>query len=148
MWYKSERQPGTDKLEPMWRGPGVVVGREGHFSYVVEWSPGKRQHAHRSQLKRHIADQYNGTPFPLYNFSGRAPEVEVSPDDWPVEAIQGHRNSSRGLEFLVKWEGWDPSDQTWEPLASFFPQYNPKVLEYCKQQGLNPHIRDLVSRNA
>ena len=56
IWYRPERQPGTDKLSQEWRGPGIVKGREGRYAYIVELSPGARQHAHRSQLRPHIAD--------------------------------------------------------------------------------------------
>ena len=36
-------------------------------------------------------------------------------EGWPVRRIVGSRDSSKGQEFLVKWEGYDTDDDTWEP---------------------------------
>ena len=106
MWYRPERQPGTDKLEPMWKGPGLVVSRVGNHSYEVELRPGARQPAHRSQLKPHSEDEFAGMPLPMYYFTGKASELEATPDEWEVKAIVDHRRGASGkLEFLVEWEG-------------------------------------------
>jgi hypothetical protein len=133
VWYRPERQPGTDKLEPKWKGPGVVASRVGDHSYLIELRPGARQPAHRSQLKPHTEDVYAGEPFPLYYLTGKAQELEATPDEWNVGSIDGHRLGPKGgLEFLVRWEDWDPSDRRWEPVESFFPRYNTLLVEYCR----------------
>ena len=145
VWYRPERQPGSDKLQPPYRGPCVVHSQVGQFSYMVEIAPGVLQHAHQSQLKRHIDDSLSRTPMPLHYFAGKAAELpEVGVDEWLVEGIDGHRVNSRGkLEFLTRWQHWDPSDRQWEPLGSFFPQYNPDLVKYCREKNLQV---DLLSQ--
>ncbi len=53
VWYKPERKEGTDKLEPRWKGPGIVLERVSRDSYILEAAEkGRRTRvaAHRDQL--------------------------------------------------------------------------------------------------
>ena len=85
VWYRPERQPGTDKLAPEWVGPCLIHRRVGCHSYVVELAPGVLREAHRTQLRPHVADQFSGTPFLLYYLAGKAPQLpEAQPDEWLV----------------------------------------------------------------
>ena len=138
VWYRPEPQPGRDKLEPTWKGPGTVRERIGAHSYVVELAPGKGQEAHRSQLRPHIEDKHTGETFPLYYFTGKAPVLEASlaPDEWVVESVDGHRMSKQGEpEFLIRWRGYGPDERTWEPMAHLL---NTVLGEYFEQKGLTP----------
>ena len=36
---------------------------------------------------------------------------------WAIEAVHSVRVHQRKLEFLIKWEGWHESHNTWEPMA-------------------------------
>lgn len=43
VWYKPEPQPGHDKKDTYWTGPGKVLRQVGEHSYVVkvkQWLPG------------------------------------------------------------------------------------------------------------
>ena len=147
VWYRPEPQPGRDKLEPTWKGPGIVLRRVGAHSYVVQLKPGGEQEAHRSQLRPHVEDQYSGESFPLYYFTGKAPIVEMGPDEWLVEAIEGHRKGPGGRpEFLVRWKDWDPTDRRWEPCSSFFPAYNEVLVEYCQKHGISLDLAQVLAQ--
>ena len=136
VWYKPQRQPGVDKVDALWKGPALVVARKGEHSYIVEIQQGKTQEAHRSQLQPHIHDGYNGKPMPMWYTSGKAHEIEATPDEYDVEEVMGHRKDAKGkLQFLVRWKDWDPTDQWLQPVANFFPQYNALVVEYCRKKG-------------
>ena len=138
VWYRPERQPGTDKLAPEWVGPCLVNKREGYHSYVVEVAPGVLREAHRTQLRPHVADLFSDNPFPLFYLAGKAPQLpEAQPDEWLVEAILGHRLRAGKLEFLVRWKDWDPTDTRWEPWEHFFPGYNSEVVSYCQRHGVS-----------
>ena len=137
VWYRPEPQPGRDKLEPRWKGPGTVLRRVGAHSYVIELEPGGEQEAHRSQLRPHVEDTFSVKPFAIYYFTGKAPTVDLAPDEWLVEGIDRHRPGGDGKpEFLVRWQGWDPTDRKWEPTSSFFPGYNEVLIEYCQKHGI------------
>jgi hypothetical protein len=144
VWYQPERQPGTDKLEPRWKGPAVVLERVGDHSYVVELQPGKRQPAHRSQLKPHMEDLYSTTPVPLYFWCGKAQELEVGPDEWEVERVLNHRHENGKTEFLVRWKGFGPEEDQWEPLGNFFFRINKDVVAYCVENGVDLDVKELL----
>jgi len=91
VWYRPERRPGTDKLEVLWKGPAVVTERTGNYSYIVQLTEGKKQEAHRTQLKAHIANEIVGTPMPLYNTAEKATVRDAQPDTYLVERIQKER---------------------------------------------------------
>ena len=46
-------------------------------------------------------------------------------DDYTVEKILAQRpkaSAPEGLEFKVRWRGYRPSHDTWEPVSSFVPR--------------------------
>ena len=79
------------------------MGREGDQSYIVELKSGGRQTAHRSQLRPHVMDLYTTDPYPLYYFTGKAPEVEVGPGEYIPGSVVGMRTYKAGQpEVLVQ----------------------------------------------
>lgn len=135
VWYRPEPQPGRDKLEPKWRGPGVVLRRVADHSYVVQVDGGREQEAHRSQLYPHVEDEFVGEPFPLYYFSGKAPVLELGPGEWEVEEVLDHKMQKNELTFLIKWKGWE--EPSWEP---YHHVSTGAIWEYCQAQGLVPNL--------
>lgn len=39
-------------------------------------------------------------------------------EEYAVEKIISHRQTRKGLEYYVKWEGFTEADNTWEPMAN------------------------------
>jgi hypothetical protein len=145
VWYLRPRGRPGEKLETYWLGPCPVLERVGEQSYVVELEPGRRQHAHRSQLKEHREDTI-GPPVKLYQYRQAREEVAVGPTEWNVEKILRHRRGPRGDPvFEVLWEG--AKETTWEPLASFFHRYNPQVLEYCRKHKVEVPLVEYLLRH-
>jgi hypothetical protein len=135
VWYKPEVQPGHDKTDTYWKGPGIVLHRIGKHSYVIKIKEGTETEAHRSQLRPHIEDTQATKPYPLYYFSGAAPEVAAT-DEWTVEEIQGHRNDqAEGLKFLVKWQEFGEEKNTWEQALSFVTP-NEIFMKYCRDKAV------------
>ena len=144
VWYHPERQPGTDKLEVRWKGPGRVLERVGEHSYVVELKPGGRQHAHRSQLRPHVEDEFTSKPVPMYYFAEKAPVLDTRSDEWLVDHIVQDKIGANGERvFLTRWQGYGPESDTWEPLSHFFPQYNTELVKYCKRKDIHLNLADL-----
>ena len=64
-------------------------------------------------------------------------------DEWEVEEVVKHRRTRDGrLEFLVKWQGVDAAENTWEPPSSFLPQYCKPWATYCRAQKLPINLLD------
>ncbi|KAF1745993.1 hypothetical protein GCK72_022444 [Caenorhabditis remanei] len=43
--------------------------------------------------------------------------TKASKNEYVVEKILAKRSGTYGVEYLVKWEGWAPSSNTWEPIS-------------------------------
>ena len=95
-----------------------------------------------------MADLYSENVFPLHYFVGKAPAIQVEPDEWLIDSIDGHRigPDSGKLEFLVRWKDWDPTDHHWEPCSSFFPSYNEHLLDYCAKKCIKIDLADALVR--
>eukprot|EP00954_Amorphochlora_amoebiformis_P024725 1368280-Amorphochlora_amoeboformis.AAC.1 len=52
-----------------------------------------------------------------------APEMAASSaQDYEVERILAWRKSNAGLDFFIKWKGYDNSWNTWEPEENISPE--------------------------
>ena len=122
------------KLKQRWIGPFEVIQKINPKVYRLRMS-----------------DQYPGLP--VFNIEHLKP-YNASEDKWGnrtvmkesshpkpaseeyvVEAIIGHRRKKRGLEWLIRWEGYGPQFDTWEPTSCL--KNAPIVLsEYKRANGL------------
>jgi hypothetical protein len=112
---------GTHKLLPKWLGPFKVAKRVNAVAYKLELPASLKIHPvfHVSLLKQ-------------YERSGRVqpppvPELVDGELEYEVETILAHRdvqvrrkrNRARTpvlqRQYLVKWQGYDESNNTWEP---------------------------------
>ena len=69
-------------------------------------------------------------------------------DDYTVEKILAQRpNASApgGLEFKVRWRGYGPSHDTWEPVSSFVPRINTPFMDYIRKHKTKMHVSDLAA---
>lgn len=101
------------KLAPRWRGPLVVVERQGSVYQCQDLLTHKVVSFHATRLK-----QYN-----MEQTEDPAAVAAVDAEEFVVEAIVAHRGprGPRGnyrrnqLEFRVRWAGYQPEDDTWLP---------------------------------
>ena len=108
-----------------------MLGREGENSYIVEITPGHNQRAHRSQLAPRAYGVFDTKPYPLYYFSGRAPEVGVGPEEYVIDKVLEVKKKDGQIQALVRWEGYG-KDPTWEPLEKLFPPGGYEALQRAK----------------
>jgi hypothetical protein len=124
-------------LKSRWLGPCEVKKRIGQDSYAIEVKPGIHQNVHITQLKIHLEDRFVGKPLPLNFYQGEAEDLEATPGEYVVENILSHRKGPYGQwQFLVKWKGWDESDNTWEPIGHFFHRYAREFFVYAEKANL------------
>ena len=110
----SLRGVGTPKLMPKWLGPFKVLRKVGPVAYKLELPETARIHDvfHVSLLKPYRSDGSVQPPDPHYIMGG---------EEYEVEEILTHRMRKFGRakhetqEFLIKWLGYGPEHNTWEP---------------------------------
>ena len=104
---------GPKKLLPRWCGPFKVLQAIGPVAYRLELPDSMKIHNvfHVSLLKAYRSDTRSYDPPP--------PLVVGGSMEYEVESILSHRDRRRGRntvrEFLVKWTGYGPEHNTWEP---------------------------------
>jgi hypothetical protein len=74
----------------------------------------------------------------------------AAPDEWVVDKILNHRKKADGtVEFLTRWQGYQPEEDTWEPVKHFLQKVNIDWLSYCKLHKIDftvmQHMQHLLS---
>ena len=90
------------------------------------------------QLKPYIGEVFDtqkGTHI-FHEMSGYQP-LQMGMDEWEVDTILKHRVGQQGqLEFLTKWEGSPPGEETWEPARNFISRYCYELIKYIQDHRL------------
>ena len=146
VWVIRPRPMGTHRTKT-WFTPGEVVRRirentgrirEGHRQF------GER---HESQLRVREPDlrgQHVSLDYAAHEADSDDDYAEQ--DDYTVEKILAQRQNAsapRGLEFKVRWRGYGPSQDTWEPVSSLVPRINTPFMDYIGKHKTKIHVSDL-----
>jgi hypothetical protein len=103
------------KLAGLYRGPMIIHKKIRKDIYeVLDLITNKVSQVHLSRLHKLVVSSET-TPAELLRIAG------VDHNEYVVEAIVAHRGNVKKknqLEFLVRWAGYEPADDTWEPYAA------------------------------
>lgn len=144
--------PGA-KLQPRFVGPFAVEKRVGKVAYRLTLPPDYRIHPvfHVSLLKKHVGGMSALPPTPTADKEGA--EVEAGRAGYYIaQDVVGHRDrtptdvprSKKGKqprpqrEYLVRWQGHRPEDDTWEPARKLkrTEDLQAMVRAYCERNGV------------
>jgi hypothetical protein len=102
------------KLTPQQLGPYEVTERTGDLTYRLLLPPSMRQHPvfHVDRLSPWRGNEVNGrTPPPPQ-------PIQVNNElEYEVEHILDSHKYRNQFQYLVKWKGYDPGHNSWEPAA-------------------------------
>ena len=105
--------PQTEKLDTCWVGPVKVLKRVGEKSYVVGIKPNRTFDVHASDMKPCYEGEYQNKKLDLFYFPSTHENMGVAIDEWNVKDILQHRTKKDGsVEFLTRWEGCAPCEET------------------------------------
>ena len=148
VWVIRPRPMGTHRTKT-WFTPGEVVRRIGEDTYRIKLGHGQFRERHESQLRVREPDlrgQHVSLDYAAHEADSDDDYAEQ--DDYTVEKILAQRpNTSApgGLEFKVRWRGYGPSHDTWEPVSSFVPRVNTPFMEYIHKHKTNIHVSDVAA---
>ena len=135
---------GPDQLSSLWTGPHKTLRQCGRLVWEVDVG-NKVRRCHAAQLKG-WQKPLAGPSWPLHYRKLTDDDVPAEQDQWNVAKILRHRRNARGkLDFLVRWEGWGPEGDQWEPAASFLPVVNPIWIKYCSDNKLTVPVSQMAS---
>lgn len=113
---QNQLPPGlSPKLSAKFSGPFPIVAAVGSHAFKLDLPSTVNIHPvfHVSQLKPCVASDSSTVPThppPLY--ADRRGGIYI------VEDILAKRRYRNSYQYLVKWQGYDASENTWEPLAN------------------------------
>ena len=131
-WGNSAHIKKGSKLCPTWQGPYQVSGTISPTTYQVqllgrENKPAKN--VHWSRMKR-----FAGADF---NISERLVRTAINDcQKFDVEKFIGWRAGDDGeIQLRVRWEGFEPQDDTWQSLEGLFEDVPALVRQYLRNHA-------------
>lgn len=129
---KYRNRPPT-KFHSAWRGPMRVVNfNKSHYT-LQDIVTDKLRNFHVTQLKAFKYDPMDTNPVDI---------ARAEQNEFLVENILEHRHDGSkrrtNYEFLVKWAGYDNSDNTWEPWE--YVRDNKQLIKYLYTHNLRQFL--------
>ena len=125
-------QRAPNKTMTPYKGPMRVIKSDGSKYIVQNLVTMEHETVHVSLMKKFHYDPRFTDPF----------EVAMrDSQEFLVEEILAHRgtfNDKRNLTFKVRWTGYGPEDDTWEPWKNL--RLNEKLHNYLRSKKLEQHI--------
>ena len=85
-----------------------------------------------------MLEPYNVNPIPGKRSPTPPPELDLDGEaTWEVEEVLSSRTSYRKVQYIIKWKGYGPDDNTWEPYDSLLGGAEELVKDFhLKNQGM------------
>jgi hypothetical protein len=104
------------KLAPKREGPFTISDVLGKVTYRLTLPKQWKIHPvfHAALLTPYIETETHGP-----NYTNPPPDLVEGEEEFEIESILAHRKLGRSHQYLVKWKGYDSSNNTWEPERQF-----------------------------
>ena len=141
------KSPGAPKLMPRYIGPFNVLEKIGKVAYRLELPPTMKMHPvfHASLLQPWRENGNVQAVPPRFLVNGESVfTVDRILDDRPMQR-PGRRKNLK--EFLIRWEGYDPEHDSWEPEANILdPQLVQDYWDYVasREQHSSQHTKQIT----
>ena len=113
----------SSKHEPPWIGPFRVVERSKGGNYTLQGLDYSLYHQRPPRDRLKVIDA----------------KADISLNDiYFVETILDHRQGKQGYEYLIKWQNFPTSDNSWEPEKNLLT-CDGLVRQYWSYRKANPH---------
>ena len=124
------------KLQPNFIGSFKILETIGNLNYRLDLPPSYRIHNvfHVSQIKAYIdptSDDFRRpvlSPKPLFKHKGE--------DYYAVDRILSHRRYYKKDQYLVSWQGYDSSYNSWEPSENLSPDL---INDFVREDTARSH---------
>jgi len=126
----------NSKLMNRWMGPYIVteISEASKCCTVTDLSGENKEIVHWSRVK-------------AFAEKGRLAvdldRVKVAAFGFEVESLEKVRKVKKDFEFFVKWQGFEPEENTWEPAKDIYEDIPDMVEEYVKGHAKEALVQQL-----
>jgi len=141
VWVRnSANRTDSTKLDPLWTGPCEILERVGNSGRYKVSLPSGVEDFHMDCFKPYLSAP-DGKAIPCHYFKPR-PKLPES-DDFVVQKILAHK-IDRGVHYWkVRWKGYGPEEDSWEPASSFVGYIQQDWKLWNKNHGISFPVTDL-----
>jgi hypothetical protein len=113
-----DRLKAGHKLGPKYYGPFRIAEKLSEVTFRLEWP--ERLHKMHPVFHASKLVSYNEPQFKGQKYTMPLPEIIDGDEEYEVEKILKSRRTGRGkrLQYYVRWKGYGPNDDTWEPVEN------------------------------
>ena len=125
----------SKKLMPRWMGPFTITEVVNEVAVRLDLPVHLKWHnVFHVSLVKHYKDGGRVLPPPLPSIVDGEPMYEA-------EEVLSHRTSGSGkrrlVQYLIKWKGYGPQHNSWEPAPNILEHCGELVRSYLDKQGLD-----------